>query len=135
MIYLQLLWVFIKIGVLGFGGGYAMLSLIQHEVVEHYAWMSTTEFADMVDLADDAWTDFNQFSHLRRLYDWRFWRFPTRFVCLMSAIRRYGLSHHPPVYEQEKQRIDGQYAERLETRHCWTHLCSGPLDDEHAEFR
>lgn len=48
MIYLQLLWVFIKIGVLGFGGGYAMLSLIQHEVVEHYAWMSTTEFADMV---------------------------------------------------------------------------------------
>lgn len=48
MIYLQLLWVFIKIGVLGFGGGYAMLSLIQHEVVEHYAWMTTTEFADMV---------------------------------------------------------------------------------------
>ena len=48
MIYLQLLWVFVKIGVLGFGGGYAMLSLIQHEVVDHYAWMSTTEFADMV---------------------------------------------------------------------------------------
>ena len=48
MIYLQLLWVFIKLGVLGFGGGYAMLSLIQHEVVEHYAWMTTTEFADMV---------------------------------------------------------------------------------------
>lgn len=48
MIYLQLLWVFIKIGVLGFGGGYAMLSLIQHEVVGHYAWMTTTEFADMV---------------------------------------------------------------------------------------
>ena len=48
MIYLQLLWVFIKIGVLGFGGGYAMLSLIQHEVVEHYVWMTTTEFADMV---------------------------------------------------------------------------------------
>ena len=48
MIYLQLLGVFIKIGVLGFGGGYAMLSLIQHEVVDHYAWMSTTDFADMV---------------------------------------------------------------------------------------
>ena len=46
MIYLQLLWVFIKIGVLGFGGGYAML--IQHEVVDNYAWMTTTEFADMV---------------------------------------------------------------------------------------
>jgi len=48
MIYLELLWVFIKIGLLGFGGGYAMLSLIQHEVVDHYAWMTTTEFADMV---------------------------------------------------------------------------------------
>ena len=36
MIFLQLIWVFIKIGVLGFGGGYAMLSLIQHEVVENY---------------------------------------------------------------------------------------------------
>lgn len=48
MIYLQLLWVFIKIGVLGFGGGYAMLSLIQHEVVDNYAWMNTIDFADMV---------------------------------------------------------------------------------------
>ena len=48
MIYLQLLWVFIKIGVLGFGGGYAMLSLIQHEVVDNYGWMTTTDFADMV---------------------------------------------------------------------------------------
>ena len=48
MTYLQLLWVFVKIGVLGFGGGYAMLSLIQHEVVDNYGWMNTTEFADMV---------------------------------------------------------------------------------------
>ncbi len=48
MIYLQLLWVFVKIGVLGFGGGYAMLSMIQHEVVEAHAWMTTSEFADMV---------------------------------------------------------------------------------------
>ena len=47
-VYLQLLWVFIKIGVLGFGGGYAMLSLIQHEVVDHYGWMTMTDFADMV---------------------------------------------------------------------------------------
>ena len=32
MIYLQLLWVYLKIGTFGFGGGYAMLSLIQHEI-------------------------------------------------------------------------------------------------------
>ena len=48
MIYWDLFKVFEKIGVLGFGGGYAMLSLIQHEVVDHYAWMTTTEFTDMV---------------------------------------------------------------------------------------
>ena len=28
MIYLQLLWVYLKIGTFGFGGGYAMLSTI-----------------------------------------------------------------------------------------------------------
>lgn len=51
MVFLKLIWVFIKIGVLGFGGGYAMLSLIQNEVVEQYGWMTTTEFADMVALS------------------------------------------------------------------------------------
>ena len=34
MIYWQLLWVYLKIGMFGFGGGYAMLSLIQHEIVD-----------------------------------------------------------------------------------------------------
>lgn len=48
MIYLQLLWVFIKIGVLGFGGGYAMLSLIQNEIVTRHGWMTATELADIV---------------------------------------------------------------------------------------
>ena len=32
MIWLQLLYVYLKIGILGFGGGYAMLSLIQADV-------------------------------------------------------------------------------------------------------
>ena len=34
MIYWQLLGVYLKIGIFGFGGGYAMLSLIQYEVVD-----------------------------------------------------------------------------------------------------
>ena len=41
MIYWQLLWVYLKIGILGFGGGYAMLSLIQHEVVDKGAVVAT----------------------------------------------------------------------------------------------
>lgn len=48
MVYLQLLYVFFKIGLLGFGGGYAMLSLIQFEVVDHFNWMTITEFSDML---------------------------------------------------------------------------------------
>lgn len=51
MIYLQLFIVFLKIGILGFGGGYAMLSLMQFEIVERYAWIDASEFADMVALS------------------------------------------------------------------------------------
>ena len=38
MIYLQLFYTFFKIGLFGFGGGYAMLSMIQGEVVTRYEW-------------------------------------------------------------------------------------------------
>ena len=48
MIYLQLLLVYLKIGLLGFGGGYAMLTLIQEEVVEKHEWLSVQEFTDIV---------------------------------------------------------------------------------------
>lgn len=48
MIYWQLFWTYLKIGLFGFGGGYAMLSLIQHEVVEKHAWLSAQEFTDIV---------------------------------------------------------------------------------------
>ena len=48
MIYLQLFWTYCKIGLFGFGGGYAMLSLIQHEIVEKHAWVTAGEFTDIV---------------------------------------------------------------------------------------
>jgi len=48
MIYLQLFYSYLKIGFFGFGGGYAMLSLIQNEVVVQHAWLTNTEFADIV---------------------------------------------------------------------------------------
>ena len=48
MIYLQLFITFFKIGLFGFGGGAAMLSLIQFEVVEHYSWITVSEFTNMV---------------------------------------------------------------------------------------
>ena len=39
---------FLKIGLFGFGGGYAILPLISHEIVEVRQWTSSAEFADMV---------------------------------------------------------------------------------------
>lgn len=47
MIYLQLFLSFFKIGLFGFGGGLAILSLIQMEV-DKYGWMSQQEFVDIV---------------------------------------------------------------------------------------
>jgi len=47
MIYLQLFLSFVKIGLFGFGGGLAILSLIQMEV-EQYGWMTQQEFVDIV---------------------------------------------------------------------------------------
>ncbi len=54
MVYVSLFLTYLKIGLFGFGGGYAMLSLIQHETVEVVHWGSTTpwltqsEFTDIV---------------------------------------------------------------------------------------
>ena len=48
MVFLQLFFTFFKIGLFGFGGGYAMLSMIQGEVVTKYHWLTTYEFTDIV---------------------------------------------------------------------------------------
>lgn len=46
-IYWQLIWAYVKIGIFGFGGGYAMLSLVEKEVVTP-GWISETMFTDIV---------------------------------------------------------------------------------------
>ena len=48
MLFLELFYVFFKIGLFGFGGGYAMLSMIQGEVVTAHQWLTTSQFADIV---------------------------------------------------------------------------------------
>lgn len=48
MLFLQIILTFIKIGAFNFGGGYAMLALIQGEVVTKHAWISMQEFTDIV---------------------------------------------------------------------------------------
>lgn len=48
MIYCKLFLTFLKIGLFNFGGGYAMISFLQNEVVYKQAWLSTAEFTDIV---------------------------------------------------------------------------------------
>lgn len=50
MIYLELFISFLKIGLLGFGGGMSIIALIQIEVTNH-GWMSNTEFVDIVGIS------------------------------------------------------------------------------------
>jgi len=46
-IFLQLGVAFLSIGLFAFGGGYAVLSFLQHEVVQR-GWMTTERFADLI---------------------------------------------------------------------------------------
>ena len=48
ILFLRLFWTFFLIGLFGFGGGYAMISMIQGEVVTRYHWLTTGEFTDIV---------------------------------------------------------------------------------------
>lgn len=48
MIYLKLFYVFFKVGLFSFGGGYAILPLMQHEVVDVNKWISFKDFVDIV---------------------------------------------------------------------------------------
>ena len=43
MEYLELVWSFFKIGILTFGGGYAMLPMLQREIVEKKGWATEEE--------------------------------------------------------------------------------------------
>jgi chromate transporter len=48
MIFWQLFYTFLVIGAFTFGGGYSMIALIQGEVVNHWGWMTTEEFTDLL---------------------------------------------------------------------------------------
>lgn len=50
MIFLELFWVFFKIGLFSFGGGYAMVSGIQNEILSR-AWMGAAQYADIVTIS------------------------------------------------------------------------------------
>ena len=48
MLFIELFITFFQIGLFGFGGGYAMLSMIQGEVVTRHSWITSSVFTDIV---------------------------------------------------------------------------------------
>ncbi len=45
---------FLKIGAFTFGGGYAMIPIIEHEVIDRRGWIARNEFLDLLTLAQSA---------------------------------------------------------------------------------
>lgn len=52
--FLKLFWTYLKIGTFTIGGGYAMLPLIEKEVVDNHHWIDAKEFVNMIALAQAA---------------------------------------------------------------------------------
>ena len=52
MIYLELFWSFFQIGLFSIGGGYAAMPLIQNQVVDVHPWLTMTQFADIMTIAE-----------------------------------------------------------------------------------
>jgi chromate transporter len=54
VLFYKLFWTYLKIGTFTLGGGYAMLPLIQREVVDRKGWIDEEEFLNMIALAQAA---------------------------------------------------------------------------------
>ena len=52
MIYLNLFFSFLQVGMFSIGGGYAAMPLIQSQVVTENGWLTMAEFADLVTIAE-----------------------------------------------------------------------------------
>ncbi|MDD4939299.1 MAG: chromate transporter [Candidatus Omnitrophica bacterium] len=52
MIILNLFWEFFKVGLFTFGGGYAMIPVIEKEIVDKQHWLTLEQFADLFAVAE-----------------------------------------------------------------------------------
>lgn len=48
----RLFFLFLKIGLFTFGGGYAMIGLIRREFIEKRKWIEPEEFTDMIAISE-----------------------------------------------------------------------------------
>ncbi len=50
----KLFWIFFRVGAFTFGGGYAMLPIIQRELVDKQGWLEEEDFIDMIGITQSA---------------------------------------------------------------------------------
>jgi hypothetical protein len=58
---------FLKVGLFTFGGGYAMIPLIQRVVVEDEGWLTYKEMLDIIIIAESTPVDIFEYGHVRGL--------------------------------------------------------------------
>ena len=51
MIYLELLWSFMQIGLFSIGGGYAAMPLIEHQAIDIHGWLTMQSFSDIMTIS------------------------------------------------------------------------------------
>ena len=103
MIYWQLLWVYLKIGMFGFGGGYAMLSLIQHEIVDLHHWLTPQQFTDVVAISQmtPGPIGINSATYVGYAVTQSVWRLRENIPCAL-----YALEVTDEAYARAKRRAD-----------------------------
>lgn len=52
MIFLELFWAFLQVGMFSIGGGYAAMPLIQAQAVDTFGWLTAEEFSNLVTIAE-----------------------------------------------------------------------------------
>ncbi len=94
----KLLWdlffTFAKIGLFTFGGGYAMLSLIEHQCVEIKKWITHEDLSTITAIAESR-SHFHQLRHLYRIHTSRYKRFGGSNPWNCSAILFYPVFDFP----------------------------------------
>lgn len=132
MIYWQLLGVYLKIGIFGFGGGYAMLSLIQYEVVDKYHWLTLQEFTDVVAISQmtPGPIGINSATYIGYTATGSVWGRLIRHLCRLSALFFTGIVDFIFLCQIQKQQICRRRLYRFTPHDCRADRSCCPLIDE-----
>lgn len=106
MIYWQLFITYLRIGFFNFGGGYAMLSLIEHEMVLKHQWINHAEFTDMVAISQitPGPIGINMATYVGYTVTGNVWgsMLATFAVCLPSLVVMYAIVRFIQAFRQNK---------------------------------